>query len=118
MFKPVLNEIDLKKIKETFNSEVVVNFEKMNDGYTFELQNIPIQIKLEIKYNPEFNQFESHISHHIKAPHQMGAYRPGVTIDSDIPYLINKAINALTKEYEIAISEGEVPNTNWLIAAK
>jgi hypothetical protein len=111
----VLDKACLDKISNSFKHPAIEKYSETDSAFFFNLVGIETHITLEILYSPPFNNFTYRLSHYIKTPFQMDAYRPGFTPDEDIGYLVSKAISALTHEYDIAIKKGARPHDSWLV---
>lgn len=101
-------------MEEALQDSAIEKTEKTNEGYSFWLKGIPVEISVMLSINPLRGGFNFKLSHYIKTPSQIGPYRPSRPWGDSKDYALNLAISAITQYYKEAIKEGYVPSNEWL----
>lgn len=114
---PQLKEIHMAwTIDAALQDEAIERTEKTDEGYSFWLKGIPIEIRVVLSINPARGGYNFHLSHFIHTPKQIGPYLPSRPWGDDEAYALRLAVTAITQYYSDAVKAGIAPCSEWLIA--
>lgn len=105
-------------IEAALEDEAIERTETTNEGYSFWLRGIPIEITVMLSINPVRGGYNFYLSHTIHTPTQLGPYHPSRPWGDDEAYALHLAVSAITQYYKEAKAAGHTPQPNWLIKNK
>lgn len=103
---PIESDIDEESIEKT---------EATDQGYSFWLKGIPIEIQIILSVNPAMGGFNFYLSHFIHTPKQIGPYHPSRPWGDNQAYALHLAATAITQHYRDAIKAGFASSAKWLV---
>ncbi|MBO2628117.1 hypothetical protein I6M46_07410 [Shewanella algae] len=102
-------------IDNALEDEAIEKAKKTEDGFSIWLKGIPLEIKIELSINGTRGGYNYHLSHAIKTPDQIDAYRSSNPWGDYDAYALHKAVSAITQHYNVAIKNGHIPSESWLV---
>lgn len=104
--------------KSALDDKAIEKTEITDQGYSFWLNNIPVEIRIVLSVNPARGGFNFHLSHYICTPKQIGPYHPSHPWGDDQAHALRLAVTAITQYYNEAINAGCPPSAEWLVPNK